>query len=318
MRVLVTGGTGYLGRAIVRALVTRGHDPVVFARSAAASGLPGRLIDGDVRDAAAVRAAAGDCDAICHSAALVSVWRPRRADFDEVNIGGLENVLAAAVDRGIGSVVYTSSFLALPPGGAGEPMLANDYQRTKVLADRVAREAVTRGVPIVSVYPGVIYGPGTLTDGNLVGRMIADHLAGRLPGVVGASRTWSYAFVDDVAEGHVLALERGRTGERYLLGGENAAQMRTFEVLRDQTGRPLPRRIPASLARVVGAVDLARATLFRRPPMLTPGTVAILDADWPLDSGLAARDLGYRLRPLLEGLSATIASLAEAGHVGRN
>jgi farnesol dehydrogenase len=317
MRVFVTGGTGYLGRAIVRALTMRGHEVVVFARSATTSGLPGHPVNGDVRDRAAVRKAADGCDAICHCAAVVSVWRPRRAEFDEVNVGGLENVLAAAADLGIGRIVYTSSFLALPPGGAQEPMLANDYQRTKVLADRHARAAAGRGAPIVTVYPGVIYGPGTLTDGNLVGRMIADHLAGRLPGLIGADRVWSYAFVDDVADGHVAALERGRTAERYILGGENAPQIRAFEILRDQTGRSLPRRIPSLVATAVAFAELGRATVFRRPPLLTPGTVRILESDWELDSGVAARDLGYHSRPLVAGLTATIAAVTAAGQSGK-
>ncbi len=312
MRVLITGGTGYLGRAVVRAMTARGHETVVFARSSTASGLPGRLVDGDIRDRAAVRAAADGCDGVCHSAALVSVWRRRRADFDDVNIGGLENVLAVAAERGIGRIVYTSSFLALPPGGAAEPMQANDYQRTKVLADGRARDAAARGVPIVCVYPGVIYGPGTLTDGNLVGRMIVDHLAHRLPGVIGADCIWSYAFVDDVADGHVAALERGRAGERYALGGENVPQMRAFEIVREQTGRPLPRRIPSLVARAVGVVELGRATLFGASPLLTPGTVRILESDWPLDSGPAQRDLGYRCRPLVAGLTVTIAGLTSA------
>ena len=309
MRVFVTGGTGYLGRAIVRAMTARGHDAVVFARTATRSGLTARLVDGDIRDRAAVRAAAEGCDAVCHSAAVVSVWRRRRADFDEVNVGGLQNVLDAAADLRISRIVYTSSFLALPPGRAVEPLQANDYQRTKVLADRRAREAAASGVPIVCLYPGVIYGPGTETEGNLVGRMIADHLARRLPGVIGADCIWSYAFVDDVAEGHVLALERGRVGERYALGGENVPQMRAFEIVREQTGRPLPRRIPSLVARAVGVAELGRAMLFGGSPLLTPGTVRILESDWPLDSGAAARDLGYRSRPLLSGLAATIAGL---------
>src|SRR5438045_1277248 len=96
MKVLVTGGTGYLGRAVVSALAARGHDPVVFARTATASSLPGVAIDGDIRDRAALERAAGGCDAISHSAALVSIWRRRREDFDDVNIGGLRNVLAVA------------------------------------------------------------------------------------------------------------------------------------------------------------------------------------------------------------------------------
>ena len=115
MRVLVTGGTGYLGRAIVGALAARGHDVVVFARTAAASGLPGVLVDGDVRDRAALERAAAGCDAISHSAALVNIWRRRREDFDDVNVGGLRNALDVADALRIPRVLYTSSFLALPP-----------------------------------------------------------------------------------------------------------------------------------------------------------------------------------------------------------
>src|SRR5882762_9152898 len=96
MKVLVTGGTGYLGRAVVRALAARGHDLVIFSRSATGSRLPGIAIDGDVRDGGALERAAAGCDAISHSAALVSIWRRRRQDFDDVNIGGLRHVLNAA------------------------------------------------------------------------------------------------------------------------------------------------------------------------------------------------------------------------------
>src|SRR5919198_3071213 len=126
MKVLVTGGTGYLGRAIVRALEGRGHELVIFARTASRSGLPGKLVDGDVRDRAALERAAAGCDAVSHSAALVSIWRRRREDFDEVNVGGLRNVIAAAKLHRIPRIVYTSSFVALPPRGSSAPLEAND------------------------------------------------------------------------------------------------------------------------------------------------------------------------------------------------
>jgi farnesol dehydrogenase len=313
MRVLVTGGTGYLGRAIVRALASRGHTPVAFARTASASGLHAEAVNGDIRDAAAVRRAANGCDAICHAAALVSLWRPNRAEFDDINVGGLRHVLAAAADLGLRRVVYTSSFLALPPTGAQEPGEWNDYQRTKVAADRLAREAAGRGAPIVTVYPGVIYGPGPLTDGNLVGRQIADHLAHRLPGVLGADRLWSFSFIDDVANGHVSALESGRVGERYLLCGENARQMRVFEILREVVGRALPRRIPSWVAAALALMEEGRARLTRKPPLLTLGTVEVLNRDWAFDSGLAERELGYRWRPLADGLAETLKDLVAAG-----
>ena len=160
MKVLVTGGTGYVGRTIVHALARQGHTPVVFARAASRSGLPGRLVDGDMRDRAAVNRAAEGVDAICHTAALVSIWRARREEFDEVNLGGFQNVIDVCQTLGLARLVYTSSFLALPPAGATAPLAANDYQRTKVAALEIARAASARGVPIISMCPGVIYGPG--------------------------------------------------------------------------------------------------------------------------------------------------------------
>jgi nucleoside-diphosphate-sugar epimerase len=319
MRVLLTGGTGYLGRAIARSLARRGHPTVIFARSAHAAvqaGLPGQPVDGDVRDAEALAAAAAGCDALCHTAALVSVWRRRPADFDQVNVGGLRHALAAAARHEIRRLVYTSSFLALPPSGgpsAGRPLNGNQYQRSKLVAERVAAAAVEQGAPLIRLYPGVIYGSGEATEGNLVSRLIDDHLHGRLPGIVGGERIWSFAHVDDVAEAHVEALERGRSGAAYALGGENEPQARLFEIVRELTGRPLPRRIPISVAYLGGVLDEVRAKITGATPMLTRGTVEVLRNDWALDSSSARNDLDYRIRPLVSGLSELITSiLAEA------
>ena len=312
MRVLVTGGTGYLGRAVVSALASRGHEVVVFARTASRSGLPGIIIDGDIRDRAAVARAAEGCEAIAHAAALVSIWRRRRADFDDINVGGLRNVLAAAAAHRTPRVLYTSSFVAIPPRGRTEPLVANDYQRTKVEADALSGQAVGEGVPLIRVYPGVVYGPGTFTEGNLVGRLIADHLAHKLPGLVGPEQRWSYAYVDDVAAGHCAALERGRIGGRYALGGENAPQRRVFEILQQLTGRRPPPRIPFPIAALMGAAEELRVTLLGGTPLITRGAVEIFRHDWSLDSAEAIRDLGYTLTPLEAGVKRTLQSI-EAG-----
>lgn len=309
MKILVTGGTGYLGRAIVAALARRGHDLVIFARSATRSGLPGAAIDGDIRDAAAVDGAADGCDAISHSAALVSIWRRRREDFDDVNVGGLRNVLAAANHHRTRRIVYTSSFLALPPRDRDVPVPANDYARTKIIADRAADDAVKAGAPLVRVYPGVVYGPGAFTEGNLVGRLIADHLHRKLPGLVGPERPWSYSFVEDVAEGHCAALERGVAGGRYVIGGENAPQRRVFEIVREATGRALPMRIPFPIAGALGALEELRVNLFGGTPLITRGAVEIFRHDWSLDSSDAVRTLGYTMTPLADGIRRTLASI---------
>lgn len=310
MRVLVTGGTGYLGRAVVRALSAAGHEPVVLARRASQSGLSVPTIDADVRDANAIDRAAEGCGVICHLAALVSIWRPRPQDFDDVNVGGLRNVLATSGRSGA-RVIYTSSFLALPPGGQSEPLSANDYQRTKMLAEREAALAAERGAAIVRLYPGVIYGPGVASEGNLVGRLVNDHLTGKLPGVVGADRIWSCAWIEDVADAHVRAAERATAGSTYALGGENVPQMRVFELVEARTGTRRPRRIPYSIAAALGAVEEARARLLGASPLVTRGAVEIFRYDWPLDSSEAERDLGYRIRPLAEGIERLLASRAE-------
>jgi farnesol dehydrogenase len=309
VKILVTGGTGYLGRAVVRALADRGHDLVLFARSASACGLSGSAIDGDVRDKAALVRAADRCDAICHMAALVSIWRRRRRDFDDVNVGGLANVLAAAAAAGVSRVVYTSSFLALPPAGGSRTLAANDYQRTKVAADRLADHALAEGAPVVRLYPGVVYGPGPPTEGNLVGRLVADHLRRRLPGLIGPERAWSFAYVDDVASGHVAAVERGQIGGRYMLGGVNATQQTLFEIVQQITGRRPPRRIPFPVADALGTLEEWRVRLLGGTPLVTRGTVEIFRHDWTLDSSAAAAALGYTVSPLEPGVARTIASI---------
>ena len=133
MKVLVTGGTGYLGRAIVRSLIDRGHEPIVLARRAGQD-VPCPAIEGDVRDHRAMRDAVRGVDGVIHSAALVSVWQRDPADFDRINVGGLETLLDVCALAQTGRIVVTSSFLALPPAGAARPVEANGYQRSKVRA----------------------------------------------------------------------------------------------------------------------------------------------------------------------------------------
>ncbi len=310
MRVLLTGGTGYLGQRIAQALAARGHQLTVFARSAEQAGLPGRALNGDIRDRRALEQAAAGCEAIVHTAALVSIWqRGGGTIFDDVNVGGLRNVIDVAAANGIGRIVYTSSFLARPPADSPTPIDANDYARTKIAAERLADDAVQRGAPIIRLYPGVIYGPGARTEGNLLGRLIADHLRWRLPAIVGPEKIWSFAYVDDVAAGHSAAVECGALGGRYALGGDNAPQRRAFEIVQQLTGRRPPLRMPFSVAVGLGVIEQSRARLLGGTPLVTPGTVEILRHDWPLDSTDAVRDLGYTITPLAEGIRRTVASL---------
>jgi farnesol dehydrogenase len=326
MKVLLVGGTGFLGKNVARRLQARGHELRILAREASdLSGLPAEaeIVRGDVTDPDSLKRGAEGCGAVFHMAALVKMWVPDRARFDAVNVGGLRNALAAAQGAGA-RLVYTSSFIAIGPAGptpADETRVhpgdhyRNDYERTKALADGIAREAAAAGADVVMLYPGVVYGPGDLTDGNLVVKMVVDHLHGRFPGIIGpGDRLWSYSFVEDVADGHVAALEKGRKGERYFLSGDNVAMNDFFETLRAVTGVAPPRRhIPYGVASALGWSLWAWAELTGHPPLLTHEVVGVFKEHWAYASAKAERELGYRPLSLEEGLGRTVEWLREKG-----
>jgi farnesol dehydrogenase len=324
--VLLTGGTGFLGKSVARALAARGHALRVVARETSdLRGLPrAEIVRADVTDGDALLRAAEGCGAVCHMAALVRMWTPEREQFERVNVGGLRNALQAA--RGAGArLLYTSSFIAVGPAGP-EPAdesrrhpgrgYRNDYERTKAQADAVASEAAAGGQDVVTLYPGVVYGPGDLTDGNLVAKMVADHLRGRLPGIIGpGDRLWSYAFVEDVAEGHASALERGTAGERYFLGGDNVSMNELFATLERVAAVPAPHRhIPYAAASALGFAMWTWAELTGHPPQLTHEVVNVFREHWAYSSAKAERELGYRRTPLEVGLRRTVAWLRETGN----
>ena len=328
MKVLLTGATGFLGRTVARRVAAHGHELRVLARpTSRLFGLPAghELASGDVTDASSLRRAAEGCQAVVHMAALVKVWVPDKERFEAVNVGGMRHALDAARQAGA-RLLCTSSFMALGPSGEGlldgerphpGPPFRNPYERTKAGADRLARAAAAAGQDLVIVYPGVIYGPGDMTEGSIVARLLADHLNGRMPALVGpADRRWSYAFVEDVAEGHVLALEKGSAGERYVLGGENATLAQLFGLLQQQTGLAPPRwRLPYAAASALGRMQWLWAELSGKPPQLTPGEVGVLRENWACDSRKAEQRLGYEARPLAQGLCETLDWLRGAGLV---
>ena len=335
MKILVTGGTGFLGRRTVAELIARGHAVRLLVRAGSSRAwFPAgvEFATGDVTDRGSLVAAAsgsGGCDAILHAAALVKILAPAE-EFDRINVGGLNNVLAAARATGVERITYVSSFIALGPtengpGGVldesanteapdGARTWINDYERTKTLADRRARAAIAEGVPLSVVYPGVIYGPGELTEGNIVVRHVLDLIGKKLPALLGKpERRWSYVLVDDVARGTADVVER-EPGARYVLGGDNVTLAEFYALVEELTGVPVPkRRFPDRVAIAAGAMAKLWARATGTVPALTPDLVEIYRHDWAYSSAAATRDFGYRPTPLREGLSATLAWLKETG-----
>jgi farnesol dehydrogenase len=326
LRVLVTGVTGFLGGRIAGRLAAAGHAVRGFVRD------PARWEDrpqgaedvvGDVEDAAALRRALSGCDAVVHCAAMVKSWAKDKGEFDRVNVGGLENVLDAA-EAEKARVLYTSSFIARgPTDGAvfdentphapGAPR--NDYERTKRTADLLAREAAASGARIVRLYPGVGYGPGSLTAGNHVVQNLILHARGKVPGMLGAGdRRMSFAYVDDVASGFVSALERAKDGSAYILGGDNKTLADLFAAFEAETGIAAPRmKIPYAAARLAGRLQRWRAELLGVEPELTDEVVRIYAHEWAYSSARAEAELHYRVTPLREGVARTVAWLRERG-----
>jgi len=323
MKIFITGATGFFGSRLVGSLLENTeHRLVCLVRAGRSSALPesGRIsfVEGDLtRPEDLTRAMAG-CRAVIHSAAMVAAWARDRSAFDRVNVEGTLNVLRAAGEAGAEKILYTSSFLALGTSENG-PLSEegpherdrhfNDYERTKYLANLRARELAGReGLPLVILYPTVMYGPGPLTPGNLVVNLLIDYMRGKLPARLGdGSPRWNYVFVNDVAEGHLLALEKAAPGERFILGGENVSTSEFFNAIEQATGVKQPRlAVPFSLARLAGAAGELLALLTGRIPQTTRAVIDIFRRNWIYDSSLAERRLGYSHLGLQEGLRRTV------------
>jgi nucleoside-diphosphate-sugar epimerase len=319
--ILLTGATGYLGSEIARLLIERGEPFRVFVRHPAQLGFDPssvhcEVVMGDLRDQAAIERALEGARQVIHTAALVKMWTPVRDDYWRVNLDGLKALLRAAASAGVERVVYTSSFIALGPSGdpstapgRGRRAFSNEYEETKSQALVWLREQGFRQFPIIALCPGVIYGPGPRTEGNLIGNMMDQYLAGKFPGLLGTGeQCWSFSFNEDVARAHLAALEKGRLGKEYVLAGDNRSLNEFFRILSEVSGVYFPiRHLPFFVGKIAGAVHLARAELFGRSPQITPGIVKIFKQHWAYSSEKAQSELGYRVTRLEDGLRKTLA-----------
>ncbi|MDH3627972.1 MAG: NAD-dependent epimerase/dehydratase family protein [Acidobacteriota bacterium] len=326
MKILVTGAGGFLGGAVVERLCGDGHDVLGFVRDEARwTNRPARagVFVGDITDAESLLEAAAGCDVVIHAAALVKQWVRDSTQFDRVNVSGLNNVLQA-VRRHDTRLLYVSSFIALGPSDA-EPLdeshrpeateFYNDYHRTKWIADQMARHAGETDVDLVRIYPGVVFGPGALTDGNHVVKLLLQHADGKLPGILGkGDRRQCFAYLDDVVNGIVQAVSRASRGQGFILGGENRTVVELLTEFERLSGVPVPRRhIPFGIAGWVGRVQRWRAMMTGSEPELTDEVVRIYRREWAYSSALAERELGYRVTPFAEAMSRTVEWLKATG-----
>lgn len=309
MRALVTGATGFIGSHVVRALLAAGWEVRALVRPAANGHRRAELPDGveiapgDVCDAGAVASAMHGCQALFHVAALYDLWSPRPQRFYDVNVGGTRTVLDAAQAAGVERTVYTSSVATVKPGGDESAFAAledvhSHYKRSKILSERVALEY--RDVVIVN--PSTPIGAGDVRP-TPTGKIVLDFLRGRIPAYVDTGL--NLIDVEDVAAGHLLAYERGRPGERYILGNENVTLQSMLYILAAESGlRPPLIRLPLAVAYAVGVVsEVIEGRLAHRAPTVPLEGVRMAATPMYFDASRARHELGLPQTPVEESLA---------------
>ncbi|MEM6491227.1 MAG: NAD-dependent epimerase/dehydratase family protein [Pseudomonadota bacterium] len=327
-QALVTGGAGFIGRHLVAQLQARGDRVRVLDPAAARAGF-GADVDiraGSVLDAGALSAALNDVDHVYHLAANAQLWAPDPTEFDRINRGGTEALLASARGRPIKRIVVTSSEVTVKawrdrsPGPTAEPAtplprdaMAGPYSRSKHAADALALAAAADGLPVTLVHPTLPIGPGDvgLTPPTT---MILGFLREAIPAYL--DTTFNLIAVEDVAVGHILAAARGETGARYILGHENLTMTALLALLEEIAAIRTPRRrVPYALAWLAGRVETALADhVTRRPPTAPFEGVRLARAAMAFDPSKAVRDLGLPQSPVRDALTRAVGWLIDQGH----
>ncbi len=324
---LVTGGNGFVGVHVVRALLARGDRVRVLVRKgadrAALDGCDVEFALGDLRDRESIERAVAGCEEVYHVAADYRLWVPDPDAMYAANVDGTRNVIEAARRAGARRIVHTSTVgaLGIPARGIGTedtPVSIDDmvgpYKRSKFMAERVAVDAARDGAPVVIVNPSTPVGPLDLKP-TPTGRIIVDFLNRRMPAFVDTGL--NLADVEDVARGHLLAAEHGRVGEKYILGGENLTLKEMLDRLARLSGLPAPRvRLPYAVAFgfALGAEAVSRV-LTHRAPRASLTEVRMSRKHMFFDSSKARRELGYRPGPVDNALARAIEFFRRSGFV---
>jgi dihydroflavonol-4-reductase len=318
MKALVTGATGFVGAAVARALLGEQWQVRILARRGSdrrnLKNLDVEVAEGDLGDLSSLERAAQGCDGVFHVAADYRLGARDPTELYRANVEGTRNVLNASVRSGVRRIVYTSSVatIGIPadgtPGDEGTKSslakMIGHYKRSKYLAEEVVRDAAQGGISVVIVSPSTPVGPGDVKP-TPTGQLVLDAAAGRMPAYVDTGL--NIVHVDDVAAGHLLAYERGKPGERYILGGQDMSLREILEVIARLEGRDPPRvRLPYGLVLPIAYVAEGFAKLTGRSGRITLEGVRMSRKKMFFSSAKAARELGYRWRPPVQAFEDAI------------
>jgi dihydroflavonol-4-reductase len=327
VKALVTGATGFVGAAVARALLQEGWEVRALARKGSdrrnLRALAVEIVEGDLADSDSLARSVAGCEALFHVAADYRLGAFDPQQLYRTNVEGTRNILDAARAAGVRRIVYTSSVATIGIPADGSPGteatratvsdMIGHYKRSKFLAEEVARDAARAGTPVVIVNPSTPVGPGDVKP-TPTGQMVLDAAAGRTPAYVDTGL--NIVHVDDVAAGHLLALHRGRIGERYILGGQDMTLREILVEIAQLVGRKPPSvRLPGAVVMPIAYAAEAVARMTGRPTRITVEGVRMARKRMFFSSAKAARELGYQWRAPTQAFADAIAWFREQGRL---
>ncbi|MBF8265504.1 MAG: NAD-dependent epimerase/dehydratase family protein [Dehalococcoidia bacterium] len=330
MKSLVTGATGFIGSSIVRELLKDGAEVKVLVRENSDTrnidGLDIERAYGDIRDKESVKAALKGCDTFFQAAALYANWASDKKLFYDINVEGTRAALTAALEEGVNKVVYTSSIAAVGYRTDGKPadegiefnFLREDspYIWTKHLGELEAKKLYEKGLPLVIVNPAGVIGVRDIKP-TPTGELIVKFLKGKMPGYIAAGM--NFVDVEDVARGHILASQKGRAGERYILGCENVTIKDFFELVAQAGGmEPLTRKVSYPVAICTAYLCQVISFLTNKPPRVSMSTARNIGKYAYYDCSKAIKELGMPQTPVKTTVEKAVNWFRENGYIGSN
>lgn len=321
MPIFITGATGFIGNKLALKLANNGETIHALCRKTSdVSTLchPNiKIFYGDVTDYSKIAEAMHRCDYAYHLAAYARSHAKDKEEYNRINVEGTRNICDAALKTGIKKIVNTSTIVTFGPTEKkpesetikrNENIFYTTYEHSKFLAEKVVEEYIQKGLKSTTVNPTRVFGPGLMNESNSVTIMIQMYMKGKMRAILGdGNGIGNYGYVDDMVDGHILAMEKGRVGEKYILGGDNVSYNQFFKIISDVTGKKFFQfKIPYPVALAFSKSEEMRAKLFGGNPLITPEWVKTFALDWVYTSKKAEDELGYKYTPLKDAMHKTI------------
>ncbi|MFZ9660510.1 MAG: NAD-dependent epimerase/dehydratase family protein [Chitinophagaceae bacterium] len=324
MKILLTGATGFIGNHLLKALLLNGHNVHVTIRDKTKKNLvdfPGvTIFETDLSNHNSLTDAIKDCDQVYHTAAYAKLWAPNENIFYSTNVDGTYHLLKLASESGVKKFVYTSSAAVLgnsinTPLNENDPRIigfSNGYDISKYIAEKIVKDFNNDSFHTVIVNPTRVFGGGVMSYSNAISRMIHTFLNNGINLVPGClDIIANYGYIDDVVTGHILAMEKGRGGERYIIGGENISYRDFYQTVFDLTNKEKIIRLPLGVMKFAGYINLVLHYFFGKEPAFTPFMIERYFKNTALSSEKAISELGYQITPFRSAMQQTISFIKE-------